>query len=731
MPLNMDPRLVGRVWMTPDTPIIAGQYGTWTITYEVGEYGYDERARLKIAARFASDWATPQFKDPAAANYASVRLDSRSKTSVASLTYEPRGQVRPWFKSYVTSVADGSLYPGDRIHITIGDTSGGGRGSRAQTFRETQCEWRVFVDPFGTELYEVLPDSPRFDIVGGDIHRLVVVAPTTVRADEPFDAVVKAEDIWGNPCEWFSGRIALAAEGDTLSGLLTSVDFESGKRAVARLTDLQLSSGSARILATFGNHSAKSNAIQVIGAGEMLEFWGDLHGQTKATVGTGTHDEYFSFGRDVALLDFMGHQGNDFQVTKDEWSQLCDCIESFNKPGQFVLFHGYEWSGMTPAGGDRNVHFRGKPGPLHRTSHAEIADMSDASLDRYPLPELYDAFRDRDDVILLPHVGGRYANILDFHDPKLEPLIELYSDWGRFEWMIFDGLERGYRVGVTAGSDGHKGRPGASHPGAAEFGVCGGLTCVLADSLTRDSIFDALRARRCYATSRAHRIHVELTVNGLPIGADGKLAAEVTLRGQVVGTGPIQKIEIFRGTHIIHTISPYTEASLQESNLYRVGWAGSRVRGRDRLTKWDGTIELTAGRIADAQPWSIENPERGIKDPSDRRIVFTSTTTGGDNGFDLELQDAADATIQLRTAVLNTEFQLAHLQDGSTVLRPAGGVDLRAFARRLPLRDHTSRLLIDWTDHPPPTLKTAAYWIRATQEDGVQAWTSPVYLDRK
>src|SRR5689334_14724761 len=38
MPINMDPRLAGRAWITPDRQIIAGQYGTWTITYEVGEY---------------------------------------------------------------------------------------------------------------------------------------------------------------------------------------------------------------------------------------------------------------------------------------------------------------------------------------------------------------------------------------------------------------------------------------------------------------------------------------------------------------------------------------------------------------------------------------------------------------------------------------------------------------------------------------------------------------------
>src|SRR5437667_7687098 len=111
MPINTDPRFIGRAWITPDTLVVAGAWGTWAITYEVGAYGYDERARLKIASRFASDWGKPQFTDPLGANYTTVRLETKSETAVAELAFEPRGQVRPWFKCLVVSLADGSLYP--------------------------------------------------------------------------------------------------------------------------------------------------------------------------------------------------------------------------------------------------------------------------------------------------------------------------------------------------------------------------------------------------------------------------------------------------------------------------------------------------------------------------------------------------------------------------------------------------------------------------------------------
>src|SRR3712207_5847843 len=76
------------------------------------------------------------------------------------------------------------------------------------------------------------------------------------------------------------------------------------------------------------------------------------------------------------------------------------------------------------------------------------------------------------------------------------------------------GFALGARVGgvVVANSDGHKGRQGASHPGALQFGSYGGLTCVLARGLTRAGVFDALRRRHHYATSNAARVFAETGV---------------------------------------------------------------------------------------------------------------------------------------------------------------------------------------------------------------------------
>jgi hypothetical protein len=254
---------------------------------------------------------------------------------------------------------------------------------------------------------------------------------------------------------------------------------------------------------------------------------------------------------------------------------------------------------------------------------------------------------------------------------------------------------------------------------------------VLADSLTREAIFDAIRARRCYAVSAAQRIHVEVSVNGLAMGGQGRLEPKqpVKITGRVSGTGPIERIEVFRGLETIHVVTPYTAASFEKSNRYRVAWAGSRVRGRDRLTVWDGRLELSAGKITGAAPFSMENPEKGIVQQTPTEVSWISNTTGDDDGVDLKLEAPADAIIHFRTPVIELEVPLAELADGKTRTFPAGGVDLRVFMRRLPAKDTTTDLTLDVTDDAPPTGRCHAYWIRVTQEDGAQAWTSPVYIE--
>src|SRR5262249_45634603 len=162
---------------------------------------------------------------------------------------------------------------------------------------------------------------------------------------------------------------------------------------------------------------------------------------------------------DRAHLDVIGHQGNDFQISGSFWHQLNMLSREFDLPGRFVCIPGYEWSANTAVGGDRNVHFRHEGETIHRPSHAQIADgseLSDEPTDAHDAHQLFAKLSGKDCVVAA-HVGGRYADIKFAHDGRLETAVEVHSAWGTFEWLIRDAFEMGYRVGICANSDGHKG----------------------------------------------------------------------------------------------------------------------------------------------------------------------------------------------------------------------------------------------------------------------------------
>ena len=110
------------------------------------------------------------------------------------------------------------------------------------------------------------------------------------------------------------------------------------------------------------------------------------------------------------------------------------------------------------------------------------------------------------------HVGGRACN-LDFFDPEFVHLAEIHSHHGTFEWFAEEVLARGFRVGFIGGSDDHTGRQGLVYPNrrsnnVVTFDVKGGLMGLYARELTREAVWEAMRARRTYATN-GERIYLK------------------------------------------------------------------------------------------------------------------------------------------------------------------------------------------------------------------------------
>jgi hypothetical protein len=715
----------GRATISSADDVVAGSYGTWTVSLTVGHHGIDDGGRVLIARRLVSNWGLPQFDRPTEAEYTTVATSGEAQLRVR---YDPKVFIRPWKGAVVVDVYDGALAPGELLTITFGDPRFGSPGSRAQAFRQERCEFRVLVDAFGTGQFVMVPDPPALRIVGGPAARLRVRAASDAVVGQPLSITVVAEDQWGNPSDGYEATVELSLE-EGEGALPPPHTFLPAERGVYRFEGLRLSRvGLYRIIAreVGGRLQAYSNPIicrDTPPSHRLL--WGDIHGQTQATVGTGTLEEYFTFGRDIAALDFISHCGNDFQITGEHWQETKEAVRRYHEPGRYVTFLAYEWSGNTPAGGDHNVYYRGDDGPLHRSSHWQVADRSDVAEDRYPISELHETLRGRDDVMIIPHIGGRQAN-LDFFDPTHSPVIEIASVHGVFEWFAEKALQRGLRVSFVASSDDHTGRPGATYPSGSDvhFGMRGGLLAAYADDLTREALWEALWARRCYGTT-GERIVLRLSADGHLMGSEFAATRPPLVEAEVIGTTPLEAVELRRGTHTVYTHA-LAAPRAGERALLKLTWEGARVTWRGRPTHWDGSLTLDKGRILSAEPFAFDHSEEGITEQTEREIRWRSTTVGDPDGLFLDLDAPDGVVLTFQSEPVTFTFRLADLAGGPLSVE-AGGVGQRVTVSLRPRGPRPSAVRFTYRDELLPR-GTHAYWLRVIQRDGAMAWSSPIYV---
>ena len=455
-----------------------------------------------------------------------------------------------------------------------------------------------------------------------------------------------------------------------------------------------------------GNRLAVSNPMSVVGAAPQTRlYWADFHAQSGETIGTNAAEDYFAFARDTAFIDIVGHQGNDFQITAEFWNELNRLYEQFDEPGRFVTIPGYEWSGNTALGGDRNVFFAASGRTIRRSSHALVPDHADLATDCHTANELFAALRrDGEDTITFAHVGGRYADIGVAHDVAIETAVEVHSSWGTFEWIVNDAFDLGYRVGIVANSDGHKGRPGAEGPGASLFGAYGGLTCLQLPELSRRAVFEALRARRHFATTGS-RLRLEVTaafsaetelfaadpvlgptarekVARVPMGAIVHTSGgQATLSVAVSTAAPVERIEIRNGREIVAVHRPYGADQL--GRRIRVIWSGAEYRGRFRMTAWDGGATLDGNAFERADAVNFFNPDRPLQQEDEHALSWRSITTGNFSGFDATLREASAGRLRIETPLGKLDIAVADI--GCEPLTFAfGGLDRKLTVYRLP-----------------------------------------------
>lgn len=259
---------------------------------------------------------------------------------------------------------------------------------------------------------------------------------------------------------------------------------------------------------------------------------------------------------------------------------------------QFVVLPAVEFTGAR------------HPGPGHKNVYFESAPPD--AIPEHTIEELTEMLEEHAAIVIPHHVGFTGWDI-EHHDPDFQPLWEICSVHGVYEdddpdtvFMPRDdallqghtlraALDAGHRFGFCAGADDHG---LLYHHGATPR--CdpshSGLTAVIGADHSRRSILEALRARRCYATTGA-RIVLEVTLDDAPMGSDLDARDHGNLRVRTTGTAPLAGLDIVRRGSVETIDADGIELELErELEFSGSDYVYVRVRQTDHDMAWSSPI---------------------------------------------------------------------------------------------------------------------------------------------
>ena len=596
----------GHATIEPDTGIV-GRCESFEITYVVGETpiqangsllffipkcGFSSPKLYPDEEAIASYRGTPGGADNSLTGMVWVSVSNPDVEYDVSIEHpdidfrirDSQGKllrVHPGFPGYPVQVLlrQGTLTTGDQVVLLYGDTHSGSPGAACGTYAHT-AEFPVWVDPSGDRSgpllgYGEVTPAPGVAVTNESPVKLNAIVPSVLAPEEPFSIRVVARDKYENACRDYAGELAL--DGQAVSNLPGRHRFTEEDKGVSRINGVRVSGSERAQVAVrdLGRRiQGKSNPIQVAENGDPLRlYWGDLHTHTADCDGLGTVAEALEYARDVAGMDFGATSCHDRMLTPERWEKICQTTQALNEEGRFVTLAGYEYT-ASQTGGHKNVYYYDGEGPLHRHIDPGLDDP------RALLSKLK-----RGKALAIPHHTPHPTMTTDwrFHDPEVQRLVEIYSEWGSSEYIgtprpicrhhqrekcpsvkgstVQDALARGHRLGFVGGSDNHSGQLGYCDL-MGRFGrrraYRGGITAVFAKALTRDALWQALYARRCYATTGVRMI-IRFRVGDHVMGEGIELPDPSELRQravsvQVLGTNTIESVSLLRNNEIIHSV---------------------------------------------------------------------------------------------------------------------------------------------------------------------------------
>ena len=390
-----------------------------------------------------------------------------------------------------------------------------------------------------------------------------------------------------------------------------------------------------------------------IGEATFQRYFGQLHSHTQYSDGAGSLDSALAYVKalpDNANVDFVAFTDHsnyfdsknnpnveaalyDTSLVKDSdpshsWATYKNTVAAFNaaNAGKMVAIAGFE---MTWSGGPGHINTFNTPGIVSRNNTTLNNKTKDAGLQAYY--KLLSQTEGVNSISQFNHPGTTFGNFIDFGywdavvDTRMY-MVEVGNGEGQigaggyypsYEQYIM-ALDKGWHVAPTNNQDNHKGRWGNANDAR---------DVILTDDFTEDGIYEALRARRMYATEDKN-LDLDYTVNGNMMGSiidvPEKLNFEISFNDPD-RTDSIAKVElVVNSGKVAYTWD--SAADLAKGSV-SVELPPEYTYYFVRVTEGDGDLAVTAPVwVGESLKLGISKAECGTSTPvTDEELTITTT----------------------------------------------------------------------------------------------------------
>ena len=439
----------------------------------------------------------------------------------------------------------------------------------------------------------------------------------------------------------------------TVNGQTVEAVYENGVITYTPAADMADGRTTVTITVTRADgKTAEKSWSFYVGEKQYEMLFGQLHSHTTYSDGSGSLQSALAYigslpeSANVDFVAFTDHsnyfdtssavnpEGALYDMTlagassQELWNTYKGDIAAFNASQQNVVaIGGFE---MTWSGGPGHINTFNTPGIVSRNNSTLNSKTADAGMKAYY--SLLSRTEGLDSISQLNHPGTTFGNFSDFAywDPVIDSRVFLV-EVGNGEGQVGSGgyfpsyeqytmaLDKGWHLAPTNNQDNHKGKWGNANEAR---------DVVLADSLTEEAIYEAIRAYRVYATEDKN-LEIGYTVNGYPLGSifseiPETLNVEVSLYDPDASDS-ISKVEVIVNSgKVAYTWDDPAQLSI---GTLSAELAPDYSYYYLRVTQGDGDIAVTAPVwVGETLKLGISNAECGTSTPVTGEELTISTT---------------------------------------------------------------------------------------------------------